>query len=414
MEKNIFRKEAVEKISSSENLDTHINLVSPAKWLILAAFGIIFISALVWSVTGSIPTKEKGSGILLNTNNIMMLQSPSTGRITILDIKPGDDLRKGQIIARIAQPKIEEKMELLTKRIRTLKQNLDDIDRLNKSNLTREISYFETKEENCNSEISTLEQNKAWLEELNKRFKILREKGAITEILLHNMQKDFAQTKLDILKQKNELQDINFKKNESISNRKKESLKYKNELEEKILELDELKYDLQSETVYQSPTSGKVLEVSVNLFQLVNKGDNFLTLSSNQKEQDLKAILYLPVSEGKKISNGMDVKISPSTIKTSEYGYIKGIVEYVGEYPVSHEGMKNTLQNDELVEKLSADSAPIEVIISLLVSDNNASGLQWTSSKGPPNKIQNGTICTGTIIISEESPITFILPMMKR
>ena len=58
----IFRKVALERLSSPEQLDQLMQVTSPRGWLALGAFGALLLTALGWSVLGSIPTDATGEG----------------------------------------------------------------------------------------------------------------------------------------------------------------------------------------------------------------------------------------------------------------------------------------------------------------------------------------------------------------
>ncbi len=61
----IFRKEALERLSTPERLDELVPLVDPRSWLALATFGALMAAALVWSLTGRLSTTVTGRGVLL-------------------------------------------------------------------------------------------------------------------------------------------------------------------------------------------------------------------------------------------------------------------------------------------------------------------------------------------------------------
>lgn len=50
-QKNIFRKDNLERMSSPERLNDYIKVSNPSVWIILGAIAIMLISAIVWGVT---------------------------------------------------------------------------------------------------------------------------------------------------------------------------------------------------------------------------------------------------------------------------------------------------------------------------------------------------------------------------
>ncbi|MEM9907995.1 MAG: hypothetical protein AAF921_23535 [Cyanobacteria bacterium P01_D01_bin.44] len=62
---SIFRKEALERLSSPEQLDQLMQIVTPRSWLPLAALGGLFACGLAWSIFGRIPVTTTGRGVIV-------------------------------------------------------------------------------------------------------------------------------------------------------------------------------------------------------------------------------------------------------------------------------------------------------------------------------------------------------------
>ena len=56
MQSKIFRKAALERLSSPEQLDQLMQITNSKGWLALIALAIILGAALVWAIFGRIPT----------------------------------------------------------------------------------------------------------------------------------------------------------------------------------------------------------------------------------------------------------------------------------------------------------------------------------------------------------------------
>jgi HlyD family secretion protein len=111
----------------------------------------------------------------------------------------------------------------------------------------------------------------------------------------------------------------------------------------------------------------------------------------------------------------MEVRISPSTVKAEEYGFMKGVVRSVSTYPATPDGLMLTLRNEALVRELTGGSAPLEVVVDLIEADSKVSpsGYAWSSPQGPPVGIFGGTMCKGSIIIARRRPISYVIPIMR-
>ena len=72
--------------------------------------------------------------------------------------------------------------------------------------------------------------------------------------------------------------------------------------------------------------------------------------------------------------------------------------------------MRRVLQNDQLVQELLANGAPIEVRIALERDAANSSGFTWSASRGPKNPISAGSIVRGQVVVDRTPVIAWLLP----
>ena len=105
---------------------------------------------------------------------------------------------------------------------------------------------------------------------------------------------------------------------------------------------------------------------------------------------------------------------NPTTIKQEEYGYIEGIVTEVSQLPVSDDYIFSRLQNKSFVHMFAQIADPIELRASLVVDPTTVSGYKWSSSKGPAEQMENGMVCTGSVIVKEQHPIELVIPFLKK
>lgn len=72
----LFRKQALERLSSPEQLDQLMQVVSPRSWLLLAGLGLLLIAVLLWGWFGNISTTVQGRGVLAETG-VALLYLPA-------------------------------------------------------------------------------------------------------------------------------------------------------------------------------------------------------------------------------------------------------------------------------------------------------------------------------------------------
>ena len=104
----IFRKAALERLSSPEQLDRLVTLTSPVGWLALLAIALMLAGAVAWSVLGTIPTRVEGAGILVaQGGQVFDAMSPSPGRIAAVT-PVGTTVQPGDLVATLDSGQAEE------------------------------------------------------------------------------------------------------------------------------------------------------------------------------------------------------------------------------------------------------------------------------------------------------------------
>ena len=73
MENKLFRKSALDKISSPEQLNEYMKVAGAGVWFILAGLAVTFAAFFLWGITGSIPETVEVTGTTLEFD---MVDSP--------------------------------------------------------------------------------------------------------------------------------------------------------------------------------------------------------------------------------------------------------------------------------------------------------------------------------------------------
>lgn len=377
--KELFRKVSLERLSSPDKLDQLIQVVSSKAWLVMSTVFFLTLSLIIWSIIGTINIKVNAEGVLLRSGGVFNVYSLVSGQVTDIAIRPGEEVKRGDVIARLMTPAISSEIYLLN-------QRLDD----QKVNYENEVKQFDLLQAQLEEKIKNLKER---LEQRN----ILFSKGLIT--------------KEKVLQTSNELQ-AQIADLGTLTIKRKDAKNKLEELEDKIQSLDEERFRVSR---IDSPYSGRVIEVKVDPDQLVNAGTKIISLElSGRNIKSLEGLLYVSFEEGKKIKEDMDVLISPNGIPAEEFGSMMGKVIAVSSYPVTIESMTTKLQDESLVKKIMATGPKYSVTVDFKIDPNTFSGFAWTSSVGPPVKINSGTLCNGTIVLARQSPISFVLPFLKK
>lgn len=410
----IFRKVSLERLSSPEQLDMLMRVTSPRSWVALLALCGLVAVAIGWGIFGSIPTKVNGTCILIRPGGVNEILTPGAGRVTDISVDVGDSVSEGQMIARIERYDALEQVKSINAKLHELKAQEAKLKALNALSEQQQTSYLLESEKNLNNRIRTGEEHLRTLEAKIQTQAQLLEQGLITRQAWLATKLEHANVKQEIDNNRNEILKIGVSR---IDSRKQ----IQNELTSISIQINETSRNLASQmrnanesSLVYSPYSGRVLEIRLSENALVSAGTPILTIEQTGKSvNDLEAHIYIAPLDGKKVKTNMDVQISPSTVKREEFGVMLGKVRTVAEFPSTPQGMMRILKNDLLVQQLAAGTAPIAVQSDLTPSAHTASGYKWSSPQGPETRIESGTLCSATITVKKQRPISLVIPMLS-
>jgi len=427
--RDLFRREALDHLSSPENLERLMPVAAAKDWLIIAATGVLFALAVIWSIVGRVPTMAAGRGVIIRPRNLMQAQTKVAGRIMELKIRAGDRVREGDVIATIDQSDILKRIEENRRTIASLESQ--DAAR---TNAARRQTDLQNQQDSM--ERSGLAAQRAALQKsLDDALRLRPTLGTRAESnrklvqahLLGFAAKDLADSESAVSDNEAKTQDYTLRLGQiegqlrQIDTRAAalskqlldESLARRNEIEQirKSIELDQ--FQIQQEGRIRSDYSGRVAEVIAAPGQVLGAGGRVLTLEADGAEVGLVSISYFAVRDGKKIQPGMGIQVTPDTVERERFGGIIGTVTSVSPIPITKEGATSTVGNSELVQSLMPDGAYIEVRARLEPDSSTASGYRWSSSRGPQMKITPGLTHSTRVTIEGRSPVSYLLPVLR-
>ena len=415
MDSKVFRKVSLERMSSPEQLDQMMQVTTPKGWVVLLALIILVVFAIFWGIFGSISTKVTGMGILIKRGGVFNIGTDSHGQVLDLKFTVGETVHKGELVAIVDQPDLSDQLvaaEIELKEMNVQEKQLTGYEaegqKLNASSSVDE-------KENLEFSIKADEDKLKWLKARSEARTELLKEGLVTKQDLIDIKEQINSTKISIDKSHNDLKKLTIKRLDDKHQREEDLLDIQQQIETKNQEVYSLGKKLDRSNNITSPYTGIVLEIMVDVGEETEHTSPILSLElTGEKFKHLESVIYVPAANGKKVKTGMDVQVSPTTVKAEEYGFIKGKVSSVAEFPSTDEGMMRVLQNSKLVTMLSGNSAPIEIFAELLTNKETVSGYEWSSPKGPQLTVHGGTICTTTITVEEQAPISLVIPLLRK
>jgi HlyD family secretion protein len=448
-----------------------MQIVNPLDWLILATLGSFIILGMVWSVCGRIPLTVTGKGVLIQPNQVLNFESPISGQLKRLRVKPGECITKGAVIANIDPTNLKQQLQLQQSKLAELQTQDRYLTTLYQQRIVKEKESITSARDNYvqrlrdtqtltpafyEKGLNAIRQKRISLQQklndatvivpvlrdrLEKRQQLVSA-GAISKDTFLQAQQEYQQglqTAYEIkaqLKQldvdeteaqqrylanlsslgelKAQLKDLDTK-NKRIDQENVEALNLRvNQIQELRRAIAQLKKQISDNSQIVSLSQGCVLEVSSYVGEVVSPGTPLLAMSIGDKNTPLVAISYFNIKDGKQIQPGMSVQITPDSVKRERFGGIVGKVTSVSPLPVTKAGTDSVIGNHDLAAKiLPTGGGDIEVRTEIALDPSTFSGYRWSSSRGPKLKISAGTTTNVWVKVSEQAPITYILPILR-
>ncbi|GHU49222.1 hypothetical protein FACS1894127_1940 [Clostridia bacterium] len=505
-EKSMFRKVSLDRLSSPEQLDKIITVVSPVGWAAIIALALLIVASLAWGYFGIISNKVSGSGVIMYSDGIVKITSNGSGRVSDINVRGGDYVEDGQVIAHVVQEELEQEIKKIEENITALEkinvESLDlDIDSLNNDIYSEFVQLAgEIRNARVLLDVQKAESEKNQQDVVHQRERLAqqiselnRQIATLQDAVLRQLQDDLEKAKKKLEEEtvlfdsgaisKNEfdtyVKDVSLIEeriaarlksigagNTNSSGQSQSRPEFDSQLESLRLQLTmaetdyaqlgsayteyiwgaynqtgdrisslteqfsqrrqvimqdyskrlkDLKNQYSDRSVITAKSSGVVSGLTVQPNDFVQIGDVVGNIvRSGQTSGNLDVILYVPLDKGKQVEAGMDVNISPTTANREEHGYIIGRVVSVSASSVTQESMMSILQNMQLVQAFSRDTAVIEVEVELLRDGGTTSGYKWSTPRGAPFAIRFGTVCGGEIVVSNQKPIEKVVPFFKK
>ena len=319
----MFRKAALEKLSTPEKLDQLIKIISLRSWMVLLTIALVLATAIGWSIMGRVKTKLNASGVLLG-GEVYNIVSTTHGQLVHMRVGIGDTIGTGDIIAVVEQPEMVQQIEEAKASLAERNFELRQLMAFGSQGSKLQEEFIEQKQLSVRQQISTNEKNLAFQQQQLQIEKNLLEKGLITrtqvvttEQQIDNLKNQIENLKAELAQTSSQQLDVDFDLKQKVTLIKQRIAQE----ERKISQLTE-QYELSNQV--KSLHEGLVVEVLANTGIVVNKGTPLLKLKSEDVSDDkVKGILYVTSKDGKKIKEGMEAFVVPATVKPQEFGYMK-------------------------------------------------------------------------------------------
>ena len=409
MGQEVFRKSALARLASPEQLDQLMEVTDSKGWWTLSALAALVVAAMLWSWVGRIPTTVQGTGILLREGGVFDVQTTAGGQVMELNVTEGQTVRAGQIIGRVAQPE-------LVRQIREAQQVISDLgDRKRQTSgysaaeLSSRLSTLEQRRISLESDTASTRSQIAWL-----TTRLAQQQEAQRIGLVTGEQVEQVRGQLDASRGRfaNDLTSLRQVQVDILSAQQTSATNVRtvdDQLSDARRQLQIQQGRLEQAEKIISAQAGRVLEVKTDVGSIIAAATPIVSIELASRP--LRAMLVVP-STGRTAKPGMTVRVIPSTENWQESGFILGKVETISETPVTMQRLQRLLHNDALSQNLLSRGATYLVEVSLEKA-NTPSGFRWTTAHGSPHPVTTGMLASGRITVDEQRPLSLVIPMLR-
>jgi HlyD family secretion protein len=407
----IFRQVSLDRLSSPEQLDQLLVITGARTWWALAAMLALLAAACVWGFAGQVVTTADGTGVIVRQGGVLNIVTHGAGVLTTITAKPGSHVQAHEVVATIEQPALVQQIASLNRAREEAVTNRDH--NLRSDSNAAHLAEAANRRERTNREaqIGELQERMKLLEQQIGVEQQLFEKGLATNQQVLDIRQKLIGVQDEVAQQKASLVSLDAQQFEITAQPSQKNVEWQMRVTELDRQIATATDRLNQARHVVSPYDGEVLEVKTSPGSTVTEGEPVVSIQPRQEK--LEVLAYVPSLQAKALRTNLDVEISPSSIKREEYGFMRGRVDFVADFPATEAAMMRNFENGALVKALSERGPVTEVRATLDLDPATPTGFAWSTSTGPNVVITSGTLCDVNVVTKREKPISLIFPYLR-
>ncbi|MGW2097974.1 HlyD family efflux transporter periplasmic adaptor subunit [Streptomyces olivaceoviridis] len=169
--------------------------------------------------------------------------------------------------------------------------------------------------------------------------------------------------------------------------------------------------DGKGETVVRTVAAGRVTTLAATIGQIIQTGTDVAAVEKVAHASDpLYATVYVPAENAAAIPAHASVDLTVSSVPAQRYGVLRGEVKSVDRTAQSAQSVAAFLGDSQLGEQFTRKGRPVAVLVELATSSSTRSGYRWSTSDGPPFRLDSMTLATGSVRLADQHPVDWLLP----
>lgn len=414
----MFRESAMARVLGPDAVDEPMAVTGSAAWLQLAALAALVLGALAWSALTDVPLKVKAKGVLLNERGLAEVTTSTRGRILEMDVKPGDIVRQGDLLALLDEPELASQLEIRRAQLEEARSHERALTGFNGELGAAQSATSASRIQADRERLRLLQERERALSERGRNLERLAAGGYVSKEQLLRDQAELSSVREQLASMQSDITITGEDEKVQTVQRRRDLATTRSDIARLAAEVAEMERKAAKDRELRSPYSGRVTEVTQGAGEFVEAGAPLISLAQSiwrdaHQEGELRAVAFVPAEQGKDVRPGMRVDLAPAGVKSNEYGFLVGKVVDVASVPASTGGMMSVLKNDQLVRQISQQGPMFKAVVQLERA-NTFSGYRWTSSNGPKTHIDSGTPVEAQFVTRDQRLLGLAIPPLAR
>ncbi|MHB8797210.1 MAG: NHLP bacteriocin system secretion protein [Thermoanaerobaculia bacterium] len=407
----LFRRQALERLQNPDRLDELLVVTGPRSWIAVGALSTLLLAATIWGIFGRVTTSVDGMGIFIRGGGLVRVVSVGSGTLWQLRAAPGSVVKEGEVVALLSRPDLAARLQNLQTQLVQLEEQERRAVAFAEQEASRQRSVLRRRIAEAEQQAGAARTRLQWLETRIVGARQLVDAGLTTRQPLAELEHSRDATRIELEQDVTAAGALRAQIGDLDEQEEMKVFRIRQELDDERNEVAQLELEHRTNTEVASPYAGRITESLVNPGSLVSPGQAILALERDSGT--LRVGVAVPALEARSIRPGMEVRLTPTTVKLEEYGYMLARVTDVSDYPASRDGLASLLSNESLVEVLTA-AGPVTIVSAEPVLDPAAkNGFKWSARKGRTLAVSSGTLCTAQVMVRETAPISLVIPKLK-
>jgi len=176
--------------------------------------------------------------------------------------------------------------------------------------------------------------------------------------------------------------------------------------------IESLRFSREKETII-APEKGTIVNLNISSEGSVQPGTMLVWMTTPRASNEQQKIYAVfPFEVGEKIKENMFAEMAVASVEREKYGLLFGRVTKIYPYFTSFEqGPLIQLPSKNVIDFLTKGiQGGVIVEIQPNPDPNTITRYQWSSKKGPPFQIDEGSSCIVKVVLENRKPISFLIP----